>query len=214
MKWLLHIVVPLAASFSGQATQLGEIEWQDQALAGCVLAMAQKRQWQAAADVDNIKCHSKGIKSTVDLVHFANIRQLSLFNNQIQQADLRHLANLEMLNLAKNQLRKLEIAGLANLQSLFLFRNNLSSVDLGGLVKLQKLRMMQNQLKQLDITPLQSLATAHLFDNQLEDLQITGLRNLTFLDVRQNPMPDELYDFYDEQEGIVISHDGNADDWK
>jgi protein phosphatase 1 regulatory subunit 7 len=59
-----------------------------------------------------------------------------------------------------------------------------------------------------------ALETGYFFDNQLEDLQITGLEKLTFLDVKQNPMPDELYDFYDKQEGIVISHDGNADDWQ
>jgi hypothetical protein len=32
--------------------------------------------------------------------------------------------------------------------------------------------------------------------------------------VKQNPMADELYDFYDKQSGITISHDGNVDDWK
>ena len=69
-------------------------------------------------------------------------------------------------------------------------------------------------MKNWDITPLKSLQQGHIFDNQLEDLSIEGLNNLEFLDVKQNSMPDELYDFYDEQEGIVISHDGNADDWK
>ena len=73
---------------------------------------------------------------------------------------------------------------------------------------------MQNKLTELDISPLQSLTEAYLWDNQLEDLQITGLDKLEFLGVKQNPMPDELYDFYDQQSGITISHDGNADDWK
>jgi len=73
---------------------------------------------------------------------------------------------------------------------------------------------MQNQLNKLEISPLQSLVESYLWDNQLEDLQITGLDKLEFLDVKQNPMPDELYDFYDQHTGITISHDGNADDWK
>ncbi|MFM9745554.1 hypothetical protein ACKI2C_49220, partial [Streptomyces brasiliscabiei] len=73
-----------------------------------------------------------------------------------------------------------------------------------GLSALHTVRMMQNKLTKLDISPLTQLKMGYFFDNQLTDLQITGLNELEFLDVRQNPMSDELYDFYDQQAGVVI----------
>ena len=100
------------------------------------------------------------------------------------------------------------------LEKLYLFKNQLATLDMSGLSALHTVRMMQNQLKTLDISALKNLKTGYFFDNKLTDLQISGLDKIEFLDVRQNPMPDELYDFYDEQDGVVISHDGNADDWK
>jgi len=66
-------------------------------------------------------------------------------------------------------------------------------------MSLTKMRVMQNKLTALGISPLQCLTEAYLWDNQLEDLQITGLDKLEFLGVKKNPMPDELYDFYDQQ---------------
>lgn len=186
----------------------------DSALLKCIQTNMHKNNWSTADQVNKLKCHNKGIASLRGIGQLENLKSLSLFNNRIQSADVTQLKQLTMLNLANNDLVDLQIAGLANLKTLFLFKNQLKTVDMTGLASLTKLRMMQNKLIILDITPLQSLKEAHLFDNELKDLQIAGLHHLEFLDVKQNPMPDELYDFYDEQTGIVISHDGNADDWQ
>lgn len=196
------------------AVPINTVDWGDPQLAKCIHKLASKNSWQNTEDITDIKCHSKGIGSAQSLSKLKNLRKLSLFNNQIQQLDLSNLSQLEFLNLANNDLKKLQINGLSDLQKLYLFRNELQTVDLQGLTALEEIRIMQNKLNKLDITPLGSLKQGHIFDNQLEDLKIDGLHQLEFLDVRQNPMPDELYDFYDEQEGIVISHDGNAEDWK
>ncbi|GAB5380031.1 MAG: hypothetical protein Alis3KO_15750 [Aliiglaciecola sp.] len=186
----------------------------DPALKACIQAALSKQGATGVEQITKLKCHNQGIESLDGIQQLINLESLSLFNNRIEEADLTQLNRLEMLNLANNDLVSLQISGLGELKTLFLFKNNLTSINMQGLVSLQKLRMMQNQLTVLDITSLVSLREAHLFDNQLEDLQITGLSKLEYLDVKQNPMPDELYDFYDEQTGIVISHDGNADDWQ
>lgn len=186
----------------------------DPALNTCVKSALLKQGFFELKQIKKLKCHNKGIANIEGIHLLVNLENLSLFNNEITQADLTSLAHLETLNLANNDLQSLNLSGLSKLKTLYLFKNKLTKLDMSGLAALEKLRMMQNQLTSLDITPLSSLKEAHLFDNQLEDLQITGLNNLDFLDVKQNPMPDELYDFYDEQTGIVISHDGNADDWQ
>ncbi len=211
-KWKMLVGVLFSTTSWAQSVQ--HLTFADKQFKQCVLETAESRGWTLAQQFTELKCHSMGIKRADEVVHFSQLTSLSLYNNELTQLELSPLTTLEEVNLASNRLENLTIAGLSNLSTLYLFRNNLKSVDLTGLSKLKTIRIMQNQLTSLDISPLISLEKGYLFDNKLEDLQIVGLEKLTFLDVRQNPMPDELYDYYDEQEGIVISHDGNADDWK
>ncbi|MEY8198653.1 MAG: hypothetical protein RPS47_05385, partial [Colwellia sp.] len=96
----------------------------------------------------------------------------------------------------------------------FEIKNKLKKINFTGLKQLTKIRITSNKLTQLDISPLISLEKAYFFDNKLEDLIVAGLPKLKFIELRQNPMPDEVYDRYDALEGITIIHDGNADDWK
>lgn len=210
---LIIFFVLLAPLFSF-ATPLEAIQFKDANLAKCVKAQANKFGWNSIADVLELKCHSKKIEDGTGLSQLTSLTSLSLYNNDISSLDLTELNQLKYLNLANNQLKELNIVNLDQLETLYLFRNKLRTLNMQGLSRVTKIRMMQNKLVELDITPMVSLEEGHLFDNQLEDLAITGLSKLKFLDVRQNPMPDELYDFYDKQTGIVISHDGNADDWK
>ncbi|MBT0586993.1 hypothetical protein [Alteromonas oceanisediminis] len=184
----------------------------DDALRACISRALD--EGSALSDVKRLKCHSEGVESLEGIALLPNLSTLSLFNNHIEHADLRELSQLTTLNLAKNRLSILNVEGLSHLENLFAFDNQLETVSLNGLSALTKLRLMQNKITELDLSNLQALESAYLFDNQLEDLSIDGLSALTFLDVKQNPMPDELYDFFDEQDGIVIVHDGNADDWK
>lgn len=210
---LLVVLLPfLMADLYAQ--NITDIEWQDAKLANCVQKAAQKAGWKTINQVTQLKCHKMGIVQADELNQFTALQNLSLYNNKIVKLDLTALTELVSLNLSNNKLVDLKISGLNKIETLFLFKNKLKTVDLSGLASVKKVRLMQNRLELLDITPMHALETGYFFDNQLEDLQITGLDKLSFLDVKQNPMPDELYDFYDKQEGIVISHDGNADDWQ
>lgn len=195
-------------------TLCANASFRDKALSTCVNDTMAKLNLSSLSSVTKLKCHNKGIKTLQGIEQLSSLRYLSVFGNKLTSLDVTKLNLLTHLNVAKNNLSTLEIAGLSNLTELFAFKNKLSTVDLKGLGSLVKLRMMDNQLQSLDIAPLVSLEAAYLWNNQLKDLDISGLANLKFLDVKQNPMPDELYDFYDEQVGITISHDGNADDWK
>lgn len=211
---LIAVLSGLTALSASAENAISELTFNDPALASCIADTAAENGWTTVAQFVSLKCHSMDIKKAQDVTQLSAIKSLSLYNNQISQLDLTELTQLEELNLAGNQLIQLQIRGLNQLETLYLFRNKLTTVDLTGLSKVHTVRLMQNTLETLDITPLISLQKGYFFDNQLEDLQITGLSQLEFMDVRQNPMPDELYDFYDEQDGMVISHDGNADDWK
>lgn len=208
------LVCCLVVSINIHALSLTEVKWTDKNMAQCVEKAAKKNDWSDTSQVTALKCHSADIANADELFHFTSLVSLSLYNNELEHLDLSALKQLESVNLAKNRLRKVNLVGLDKLQSLYLFRNKLTTLDLTGLTSVITLRAMQNKLMKVDIRPLVSLEKGYLFDNQIEDLPITGLDKLTFLDVKQNPMPDELYDFYDKQDGIVISHDGNADDWK
>jgi Leucine-rich repeat (LRR) protein len=186
----------------------------DSALQQCIDKATEKSGVSAANELTELKCHNKGVETLNGIEQLINLENLSLFGNNIKRAELSELTNLQQLNIAKNELESIDIKGLDKLEMLFLFKNDLSTVDFTGVSSLKKMRLMQNKLVNLDISPLKNVEEIYLWDNQLEDLQITGLDKLRFLDVKQNPMPDELYDFYDEQTGMTISHDGNADDWK
>lgn len=200
--------------YIAKANALTPITIEDDALQTCIVQSMTKHGFSQAEQLIELKCHNKGIGSVSGIEAFANLESLSLFGNSITSADLTALKKLKHINLANNNLIALQINSLNNLETLYLFKNKLTTINFEGVDSLTKMRIMQNKLEVLDISPLQSLTEAYLWDNQLEDLQITGLDKLEFLDVKQNPMPDELYDFFDQQSGITISHDGNADDWK
>lgn len=211
---LFALTLMLLASAFASATPLLEINWQDDKLKQCVMKAATQQGWKTTQQVTQLKCHKAGIENAQAVAQLTSLNNLSLFSNYITTLDLRPLTQLKQLNIANNRLTTLQIAGLDKLEVLYLFRNKLTTLDTAGLSSLKKVRMMQNKLQMLNITPMKALENGYFFDNELEDLSIEGLSKLRFLDVRQNPMPDELYDFFDEQQGIVISHDGNADDWK
>ena len=87
-------------------------------------------------------------------------------------------------------------------------------MHLANLPALEQVKANDNKLELLLITSTPQLIKLYLFNNQLEHLEITTLTKLSYLDVRQNPMPDEFYDFLDEQSDLTARHDGNADDWE
>ena len=218
MKTVLNplclVALLLIFSNDSQAIELTKINYKDAALKQCIENIVAKQHWQNSEQVKKIKCHGKGIQQLEDLRYFPQLSYLSLFNNKIKHADLTSLTHLTYLNIANNQLTDLAVQGLSKLTTLYVFKNKLTTLDFSGLTALKKIRATNNQLNKLDLSPLLSLQKAYFFDNKLKDLVVKGLPKLTFIELRQNPMPDEVYDRYDELDGITIVHDGNADDWK
>lgn len=201
-------------SEQAQASQLDELTFEDSAWHSCITATAKQQNWTKTEDFTAIKCHSANIRVAEHLEKFTGLVSLSLYNNALTELDVRQLKQLSSLNVAGNKLEVVQVSGLSNLTTFYAFKNLLKNIDLNGLVSLKHLRLMDNKLTTLDTATLGALEEGHLFNNQLTTLDIKQLHKLKFLDVRQNPMPDQLYDEFDEMEGITISHDGNAEDWK
>jgi len=193
---------------------LADLKLVDKALTACITAQAKQYDWQVVDDIHTLKCHGMKITSIGGLQKLTQLTSLSLYNNKLKSIDLRDFSQLEHINIANNKLHSIYLTNLAHLQTLYLFKNKLTTIDFTGLSQLSKIRITNNQLSSLDISPLTSLEKAYFFDNKLEELIVAGIPSLKFIELRQNPMPDEVYDRYDALEGITVIHDGNADDWK
>ncbi len=185
----------------------------DNQLRQCIDRIMNDNGWTKPRQVQFIKCHNQAIVSTQGIHQFSSIRSLSLYKNKIQTIDLTHFNHLHTINLANNQLNRLTLTDLPKLNKLYLFRNDLLQLSLKNLSSLTQVKANDNQIKQLKLTALPKLAKLYLFNNQLKHVELQSLSQLHYLDVRQNPMPDEFYDFLDEQDNLTARHDGNADDW-
>ena len=212
---VLCMNIVLCFSFKVLAeNELADFTFVDNALSTCISEQVKKNNWQTVKDVHTLKCHGMGIASIEGLEKLTQLKSLSLFGNKLENVDLRAFSQLEYINIANNKLNTIYITGLSHLKTLYLFKNKLSTLDFTGLSKLKKIRITNNLLSSLDLSPLISLEKAYFFDNKLENVVVAGLPKLKFIELRQNTMPDEVYDRYDALEGITIIHEGNAEDWK
>ena len=214
LRLLTIMLVLTSFAWAKQSAVAEPVQFADPQLAACVEANLVESNTKQLHLLEKLKCHGKGIERLDGLESLTQLQYLSLFNNKLKAVDVSGLTQLTYLNLANNRLQSVKLHGLQQLETLYLFKNKLTHVDFNGLSRLKKLRITNNQLKGIDISELISLEQGYFFDNQLEDLDLSGLANLSFIELRQNPMPDEVYDRYDAIEGITIVHDGNADDWK
>lgn len=184
----------------------------DAALKSCIAQHQQKHQWRHLAQVTQLKCHNRGIVSLEGLAAFSALTRASFFNNAITHYTPTGLSQLKHLNLAKNPLRSLALTH-TTLEELYIFSTNLQTLTL-SLPTATIVRANNNQLTQFTYRHLTQLKKLYLFDNALKALDITRLPQLHFMDVRQNPMPDELYDAMDQLPQATVLHDGNAEDWQ
>lgn len=185
----------------------------DTNLANCIKEIAAKQQWAAADQFTKIQCHNKGIESDVGLGQFKNLTKLSLYKNKIGSFTTSNLAKLKHLNIAKNRLTEANIENFQQLKELYLFNNKLTELTLTDLPELIKLKANSNKLLQFTTRNVGKLEKVFLFDNELEFVEIKDLPGMIYMDARHNPMPDEFYDFLDEQTGLTVLHDGNSEDW-
>lgn len=211
---LMFFILNITPVKFASAAAVSELSFSDKNWQKCIEKIAAKQGLSDTLAFTEIKCHNAGIEVVEGLAQFTNLTHLSLYKNAIETLDVQMLGSLTTLNVAANKLKHMQLSNLTQLQKLYAFNNTLTKLNVTGLRNLTHLRLMNNQLIEFDITPLVALQEGHLFNNQLVTIDLTPLSQLEFIDVRQNPMPDELYDEFDEMEGISISHDGNADDWK
>jgi len=209
----LHIICCVLLSFYPAKSTSSSTTITDQNLLTCVEALGRKNAWAAPSEYLHITCHNKKIASATGLQEFVNITKLSLHKNNITSFDASRFTRLRVLNLGRNKLKQLKISQLTELAELYVFGNLLTVLDLSTLPKLTKIKANSNQLLNFRYHALPQLNKVYMFDNQMEHIDIHSLPRLKYMDVRQNPMPDKLYEKMDQLKGATILHDGNADDW-
>lgn len=185
----------------------------DAKLAVCISETGKKNGWKTPEEFTKLVCHNKGIVSLEGLEQYTKLSTLSLHKNRIKNVDLSYFPRLKSLNLARNELQTLKVVGLLELEEFFVFSNVLTSLLLRDLPKLESFRANSNKIVAFEYSGVPALEKIYLFDNALEHIDIDVPPNMRYMDVRQNPMPDELYEEMDKRSGVTILHDGNADDW-
>ncbi|MFK8052510.1 MAG: leucine-rich repeat domain-containing protein [Woeseiaceae bacterium] len=205
------MIWPLLLSATGAA---GSVQFPDSNLSDCVEAAVQRAGLASATELVSLNCNAQAIEDSTGINQLVNLRTLSLFGNKLQHVDVRNLKALETLNLANNRLREIDLSSNQTLKTLYLFGNQLEMLDLAETPVLVKLKAEKNRLKAVSFGLIPTLAKVYLFDNKMENIKIDNLSGLTFIDVRSNPMPDEVYDYLDAFDGVKASHDGNTEDWE
>lgn len=187
----------------------------DDALQHCLEMSAKSNGWSNAEEFTEIKCNSKGVRSLNGLEKFIKVTSLSIYNNKLKNidVDLSYFHELSMLNLARNDLRQASFQGLPKLETLYVFGNKISNLSIVDLPELKLIKAHNNKATQFKYSNTPKLHKIYAFNNQLETFDIDNLPMLEYMDCRQNPMPDALYDKMDKVDSTTFLHDGNADDW-
>lgn len=202
---MLLVSVPLSAQ---------SVAYADKQLASCVAAAVERANVGSPEELISLTCNGLKIDSVAGIETLIGLESLSLFGNRLKQIDVRALVGLKALNVANNQLEQIELANNPALETLYLFGNALTSLNLQSNPALKKVKAENNEILNVVFPESTTLKKVYLFDNKMEDIQIDSLKVLRFLDVRSNPMPDEVYDYLDEFSGVKASHDGNTEEWR
>lgn len=211
----IHIISLVLVFFSAAAYSFPKVVT-DPALQLCIENTALKQGWQSASDVTGLKCHKKNIRTLDGIDKLVNLTSLSLFNNKIDHVSPKQfegMSNLQSLNLSRNNLTSFSLQRMPALSKLYVFSAGLKQVELTDLPELTLIKFNDNKLTSFEYSLLPKLEKVYIFDNELEHVNIHDLPSMRYMDARQNPMPDKLYDEMDAIDGATILHEGNADDW-
>ena len=214
--WTFLVMAALAANVHAGPVMVTEAmrDVEDPALRLCIQKTAERENIAIVREFTGLKCHSQKITSVNGLESFGGLTAISLHNNRIEVFEPSYFSKLESLNLTKNRMKTFSCQGLGNLKMLYVIANDLSELSLADLPRLEKFKVNRNRLVKFEHENLPRLKKAYLFDNQLEHTSLHESSSLVYLDVRQNPMSDELYEEMDTRENMTILHDGNAEDWQ
>lgn len=150
-------------------------------------------------DLTLLKLDKNNIQDISALATLTNLETLFLFRNEIRNLSaLANLSKLETLLIYENAIQDISpLATLSIMKTLDLSRNDIRDINpLADLNKLETLRLDVNQIA--DLSALQGkgmLQILSLRDNRIADAALTGLyglNNLVELDLRANPIQDNV----------------------
>lgn len=135
-----------------------------------------------------------------DVLHFTNLRDLTISSNDIYNLDLSIIPeNLTNLILYNNKLIDILLPEINSLIILFLTNNLLSKLNYQNLRSLEILCISQNNIKDIDesISCLQNLNTLYMFENKITNISpLENLTNLTNLSIGKNFISSIPYNFF------------------
>ena len=210
-KILLLMIALLACMHKANGL---EVTFADANLTNCVRELITKNQWQHIEQITSIECHSKKIAALDGITQLVKLQKLSLYNNLLTRAELTGLSELRHLNLAKNRITAAQLGNLPSLAELYLFNNQLAQLHLQPLPALKLLKINENRIVKFTYAELPAVEKMYMFNNLMEHVDIYRLPRMTYMDARQNPMPDPLDEEMDKMKGVTYLHDGNAEDWQ
>ena len=187
----------------------------DKSLRECLDSHATKNGWSQVSNFTSLTCHSMGVSDLEGLEQFSALQKISFHKNRIKRFNFtaRDFPKLEELNLGRNQLKELRVKHFSDLKRIFAFGNQLREIELVNLTQLSQIKINNNRLDEVNYRNLPTLKKVYLFNNNVEFIDIYNLPKLVYMDARQNPMPDALYDEMDLMKNVIFLHDGNANDW-
>jgi Leucine-rich repeat (LRR) protein len=131
-------------------------------------------QLSEAQKVTKLNVDQAGISSLIGIKSFANLKELSFWNNQVKVLDLEGMKNLEEIFGYNNQIQNMNLRGLTNLRTLYVHQNKISTLDLTGLLKLEEIKMHDNALYKVDIPNLPKLVHIEFQKNTLNEFKVSG----------------------------------------
>ncbi|MDO5688270.1 MAG: hypothetical protein Q4G29_03055 [Pseudoscardovia radai] len=128
------------------------------------------------------------ITSLKGIEYFANLAELDVSDNQLEELDISHNKRLTKLNVNTNQLESLDVSHNTQLTDLDAGSNSLEKLDVSNNTQLTELDVYGNTLATLDVTHNTHLTALDAGSNQLKELDVSNNTQLTFLNVSDNQL--------------------------
>ena len=139
-----------------------------------------------ADEVGIIKCENNGITSMEDIIHFHNVKILSLNCLDLSTLDVSSCSRLQKLECISDKLTSLNISGCNKLEYLDCENNKLTKLDIGNLSQLKFLNCRSNQLPVLDISNNTKLEELNCSVNPITSLDFSACASLRTLNCASN----------------------------
>lgn len=137
---------------------------------------------------DDMVYEGGSITSLEGIEYFANLTDLDVSDNQLEELDVSHNLRLTHLNVNTNQLESLDVSHNTQLTDLDAGSNSLESLDVSNNTHLTDLCASSNVLMELDVSHNAQLTQLDVYENTLTTLDVTHNTQLTALDAGSNQL--------------------------